>query len=77
MHEKLAGSIALAMNMGTSKATKDQYRTAIKHAERVEQELQVDMQLPWDVTKTLNYVGFFVGNPKMFCQNSGLLPERY
>ena len=60
VHDQLAGSIAVAMNMGTSKATKDQYSTAIKHAARVEQDLGVDMQLPWNVTKTLNYVGFLL-----------------
>ena len=60
VHDRLAGPIAVAMNMGTSKATKDQYRTAIRHAERVQQELGVGMELPWDVTKTLNYVGFLL-----------------
>ena len=60
VHNKLAGPIAAAMNMGTSKATKDQYSTAIRHVDRVEKELGVNMHLPWDVTKTLNYVGFLL-----------------
>ena len=60
LHKVLAGPVAKAMNMGISKATKDQYRTAIKHIERSERELGLQLNLPWDVSKTLNYVGFLL-----------------
>ena len=46
--------------MGTSKATKDQYMTAVKHIGRAEKELGIELNLPWNVGQTLNYVGFLL-----------------
>ena len=60
IHHSLAGKIAWAMNMGVSEATKEQYRTAVKHISRVEQKLGIKLDLPWNVGKTLNYVGFLM-----------------
>ena len=49
-----------AANMAISENTKQQYRTAIKHINRIEEELKIDMSLPFDLGKTLNYVGFLL-----------------
>ena len=64
IHPSLAGLIAFNMNMGLSKATKEQYKTAINHIHRAEKALEVDLSLPWTVGKTLNYVGFLLENRK-------------
>ena len=60
LHHSLAGPMARSMNMGTSKATKDQYMTAVKHIGRAEKELGIELNLPWNVGQTLNYVGFLL-----------------
>ena len=60
LHGALAGPVAKAMNMGISKATKEQYRTAIKHIGRAEEQLGLEFNLPWNVAETLNYVGFLL-----------------
>ena len=60
LHQALAGPVAKAMNMGVSKSTKDQYRTAVKHIERAEKTLGLSLNLPWNVSQTLNYVGFLL-----------------
>ena len=60
LHKALAGPVAKAMNMGVSKATKDQYRTAVRHIGRAEKELGLELNLPWNVGQTLNYVGFLL-----------------
>ena len=71
LHKTLAGPIAMAMNMGVSKATKEQYRTAVKHITRAEKDLGLKLDLPWNVGQTLNYVGFLLETRKCSSKTIG------
>ena len=42
-----------ATNMALAENTKSQYGTAIKHIERIQSELQIDISLPFTIGKTL------------------------
>ena len=53
-----------AANMAIAENTKSQYRTAIRHINRIESELKIDMSLPFTFRKTLNYVEYFINNRK-------------
>ena len=71
VHYSVAGALAAAVNMGTSKATKDQYATAIRHVARAEECLGVKMQLAWNLSSTLNYVGFLLENRNCSARSVG------
>ena len=60
VHDEYASMLADTANMAVTENTKAQYKTAVKHIQRVAMELNVDMSLPFDLTKTLNYVGFLL-----------------
>ena len=49
-----------ATNMALAENTKSPYRTAIKHIEKIQVELNIDMSLPFTTGKTLNYVGYLL-----------------
>ena len=51
-----------AVNLALANNTKSQYNTAVKHLERIEKELGLDMSAPFNLTKTLNYVGYLLDN---------------
>ena len=55
--EKYINLLSESANMALTKNTKSQYKTAIRHIERIESELKLDMSLPFTVGKTLNYDG--------------------
>ena len=46
--------------MALAENTKSQYRTAVKHIERIQTDLNIDMSLPFTIGKTLNYVGYLL-----------------
>lgn len=46
--------------MAISENTKAQYRTSVRHIQRMEDELGLDISLPFTLGKTLNYVGFLL-----------------
>ena len=46
--------------MALTNETKAQYNTALNHIARVEEYTGSEMSLPFDVTKTLNYVGYLL-----------------
>ena len=52
--------LAGATNMALADETKSQYKTAVNHIARVAKALNTDMSLPFDIKKTLNYVGFLI-----------------
>ena len=56
-HGSYAMLLSGAVNMAVAESSKAQYKTAIRHIYRVEEELGVDMSLPFTIPKTLNYVG--------------------
>ena len=58
--EKYTTVLSDAANMAITENTKSQYRTAIKHIERIESKMNIDMSLPFDIGKNLNYVGFLL-----------------
>ena len=60
VNEKFAKILAQSVNLALSENTKSQYRTAAKHIERIEKELGIDMSLPFNTGKTLNYVGYLL-----------------
>ena len=62
--EKYITLLSGAANMAIAENTKSQYRTAIRHIQRIESELNVDMSLPFDIRKTLNYVGYLLEDRK-------------
>ena len=64
VNDRYVESLSNAANMAISENTKSQYRTAVRHIERIETELGIDMSLPFDLGKTLNYVGFFFNDRK-------------
>ena len=50
--------------MALAENTKSQYGTAIKHIERIQSELQIDMSVPFTIGKTLTYVGYLLDDRK-------------
>ena len=64
VNDRYVESLSNAANMAISENTKSQYRTAVRHIERIETELGIDMSLPFDLGKTLNYVGFLLNDRK-------------
>ena len=60
--EKYINLLSESANMALTKNTKSQYKTAIRHIERIDSELKLDMSLPFTVGKTLNYVGYLFEN---------------
>ena len=62
--ERYVSALSGAVNMALTENTKSQYRTAVKHIERIEQELGLNMSLPFTIGKTLNYVGFLLEERK-------------
>ena len=62
VNNKYSDLLSGAVNMALANNTKSQYKTAVKHIERVEKELKVDMSLPFTIDKTLNYVGYLMGD---------------
>ena len=47
-----------ATNLAISENTKSQYRTAMNHVQRCCEFTGKDMKIPFDITSTLNYIGF-------------------
>ena len=64
VNKKYTKLLSDAVNLTLIENTKSQYKTAIKHIERIEKELGIDMSLPFTIDKTLNYVGFLLENRK-------------
>lgn len=60
INTRYAEALAGATNLAISENSKAQYKTAVKHIERISQTLQIDMSLPFDITKTLNYVAYLL-----------------
>ena len=65
VNERYTETLAAATNMALAEETKAQYRTAIRHIERAAQILNTDMSLPFNITKTLNYVGYLLEDRKV------------
>ena len=72
VHPKYVNTLSGVTNMALAENTKSQYRTAVKHISRIEADLNVDMSLPFNIGKTLNYVGFLMDDrncsSKTICQ---------
>ena len=62
VNEKYTELLSDAVNLALADNTKSQYKTAIKHIERIEHDLGIDMSLPFTINKTLNYVGYLLEN---------------
>ena len=60
VHSKYVKLLSEAKSMALAENTKSQYRTAVNHIERIENQLGIDMSLPFTVGKTLNYVGYLL-----------------
>ena len=60
MNDVYARRLADEVNFALSDNTKSQYNTAVGHIERAASKLDTDMSLPFDLSKTLNYVGFLL-----------------
>ena len=60
VHSKYTKILSGATNMALAENTKSQYRTAVKHIERIQTDLNIDMSLPFTIGKTLNYVGYLL-----------------
>ena len=58
--EKYCNLLSDAVNLSLANNTKSQYKTAIRHIERIEADLKIDMSLPFTIGKTLNYVGYLL-----------------
>ena len=54
VNEKYTKLLSDAVNLALTDNTKSQYKTAIKHIERIEKELGIDMSLPFTIDKTLS-----------------------
>ena len=53
-----AEALARKANYGLAENTKESYRTAINHLRRCEEDSGVDMSLPFDDNKTLQFLGW-------------------
>ena len=51
-------SLTDATNLAISENTKSQYRTAMNHVKRCSEFTGKEMNLPFDLTSTLNYIGY-------------------
>ena len=60
VNDDYARRLADDTNLALSDNTKSQYKTAIGHIDRAAAKLDTDMSLPFNLTKTLNYVGFLL-----------------
>ena len=58
--ERYAHLLSNTCNLALAHNTKSQYKTAVKHMERIEKDLSIDMSLPFTIAKTLNYVGYLM-----------------
>ena len=58
--ERYTETLAGASNLALAQNTKSQYKTAVRHIERVTETTGKDMSLPFDLPKTLNYVGYLI-----------------
>ena len=56
--KETAEALARKANYGLASSTKESYRTAINHLRRCEEEIGVDMSLPFDDNKTLEFLGW-------------------
>ena len=57
---RFTGGLSDALNLAVSENTKSQYRTAWNHVFRCGYYTKQDMGFPFDLTKTMNYVGFLM-----------------
>ena len=64
---RLAGEVNLALTNNT----KSQYNTAVKHIDNTARHLEADMSLPFNLTKTLNYVGYLLYERKVTAKTVG------
>ena len=64
VHAKYVEMLCGAANMALAENTKSQYRTAVNHIRRIEEDLNIDMSLPFTKAKTLNYVGYLLEDRK-------------
>ena len=71
VHGKYAATLAEATNLALAENSKSQYRTAMKHVDRITETLGIDMSLPFDISKTLNYVGFLLEDRKCCSKTVG------
>lgn len=55
---RTAQALAKKANHGYSSSTQESYQTAINHINRCQQEIGVDMSLPFDEKKTMEFVGW-------------------
>ena len=58
--EELRNILSDRANKGLSKNTWKQYQTVFNHLKRCEISLGKSMQLPFDLEKTLNFVGYLI-----------------
>ena len=56
--KETAEALARKANYGMAASTKESYRTAINHLRRCEEESGVDMSLPFDDSKTFEFLGW-------------------
>ena len=56
--KETAEALARKANYGLASNTKESYRTAINHLRRCEEEIGVDMSLPFDDSKTFEFLGW-------------------
>ena len=60
IHPSFINRLTDAMNLAISENTKGQYRTAVNHVTRCANFTGKSMTFPFDLPKTLNYVGFLL-----------------
>ena len=58
--EELCNILSDRANKGLSKNTWKQYQTVFNHLKRCEISLDKSMQLPFDLEKTLNFIGYLI-----------------
>ena len=58
--EELCNILSDRANKGLSKNTWKQYQTVFNHLKRCEISLGKSMQLPFDLEKTLNFIGYLI-----------------
>ena len=57
-NERTAEALARKANYGLAASTHEAYKTAINHIKRCEEEVGIDMSLPFDENKTLEFMGW-------------------
>ena len=58
--EEMSELLASRANMALAQNTKSNYDTVKRNIERCEQELDCNLELPWDITQTLHFIAYLL-----------------